>query len=166
MPTPIECPVVSAPGIFRVPPPVNEPVRDYAPGSPERASLQLRLEQMKNERIEIPLVIGGKDVETGNVKQAVMPHDKDHVLADVHQGGAKEVEAAIKASAEAWEDWHRVPWEERAADLPPRGRAARRPVARHAERRDDARPVEDGAPGRDRRRLRADRLLALQPVRS
>jgi 1-pyrroline-5-carboxylate dehydrogenase len=106
---------MSAPGIFRVPTPVNEPVRDYAPGSPERASLQLRLEQMKNERIEIPLVIGGKDVKTGNVKQAVMPHDKDHVLADVHQGGAKEVEAAVSASAEAWEDWHRVPWEERAA---------------------------------------------------
>jgi 1-pyrroline-5-carboxylate dehydrogenase len=106
---------MSAPGIFRVPTPANEPVREYAPGSPERASLQLRLEQMKSERIEIPLVIGGQDVLTGNVKQAVMPHDKDHVLADVHQGSAKEVEAAIEASAEAWEDWHRVPWEERAA---------------------------------------------------
>jgi 1-pyrroline-5-carboxylate dehydrogenase len=106
---------MSAPGIFRIPTPVNEPVRDYAPGSPERASLQLRLEQMRNERIEIPLVIGGKDVTTGNVKQAVMPHDKEHVLADVHQGGPEEVQAAIEASAEAWEDWHRVPWEERAA---------------------------------------------------
>ena len=106
---------MSAPGIFRVPTPVNEPVRDYAPGSPERASLQLRLEQMKNERIEIPLVIGGQDLKTETVKEAVMPHDKDHVLADVHQAGAKEVEAAITASAEAWEDWHRVPWEERAA---------------------------------------------------
>jgi 1-pyrroline-5-carboxylate dehydrogenase len=105
---------VSAPGIFRIPTPVNEPVRDYAPGSPERASLQLRLEQMKGERIEIPLVIGGKDVTTGNLKQAVMPHDKEHVLADVHQAGPKEVEDAIKASAEAWEDWHRMPWEERA----------------------------------------------------
>jgi len=105
---------VSAPGIFRIPTPVNEPVRDYAPGSPERASLQLRLEQMKSERIEIPLVIGGKDVTTGNLKQAVMPHDKEHVLADVHQAGPKEVEDAIKASAEAWEDWHRMPWEERA----------------------------------------------------
>jgi 1-pyrroline-5-carboxylate dehydrogenase len=105
---------VSAPGIFRIPTPVNEPVRDYAPGSPERASLQLRLEQMKSERIEIPLVIGGKDVTTGNLKQAVMPHDKEHVLADVHQAGPKEVEDAIKASAEAWDDWHRMPWEERA----------------------------------------------------
>ena len=108
-------PRMSAPGIFRIPTPVNEPVRDYAPGSPERASLQLRLEQMRNERIEIPLVIGGKDVTTGTLKQAVMPHDKEHVLADVHLGGPEEVEAAIEASAEAWEDWHRVPWEERAA---------------------------------------------------
>jgi 1-pyrroline-5-carboxylate dehydrogenase len=108
-------PGVSAPGIFRVPPPVNEPVRDHAPGSPERASLQLRLEQMRNERLEIPLVIGGEEVRTEKTREAVMPHAKDHVLADVHQGGAKEVEAAIAASAEAWEDWHRVPWEERAA---------------------------------------------------
>jgi 1-pyrroline-5-carboxylate dehydrogenase len=108
-------PVMTAPGIFRVPQPVNEPVRDYAPGSAERASLQLRLEQMRNERIEIPLVIGGKDVETGNLKQAVMPHDKEHVLADVHQAGPKEIEAAIQASADAWEDWHRMPWEDRAA---------------------------------------------------
>jgi 1-pyrroline-5-carboxylate dehydrogenase len=108
-------PAVSAPGIFRVPAPVNEPVRDYAPGSPERASLRRRLEEMRNERIEIPLIIGGEEVRTGNVREAVMPHDKDHVLADVHQGGAKEVERAVQASAEAWEDWHRVPWEQRAA---------------------------------------------------
>jgi 1-pyrroline-5-carboxylate dehydrogenase len=108
-------PRVSAPGIFRVPPPQNEPVRDYAPGSPERASLQRRLEQMKAERPEVPCIIGGEDVTTGNLKPAVMPHDKDHVLGDVHQGGAGEVERAIAAAAEAWEDWHRVSWEERAA---------------------------------------------------
>jgi 1-pyrroline-5-carboxylate dehydrogenase len=106
---------MSAPGIFRPPPPQNEPVRSYEPGSPERASLQVRLEQMKAERLEIPCVIGGKDVTTGNLKQAVMPHDKDHVLAEVHQGGAKEVETAVDAAGEAWHDWHRLPWEERAA---------------------------------------------------
>jgi 1-pyrroline-5-carboxylate dehydrogenase len=106
---------MSAPGIFRPPPPHNEPVRDYAPGSPERASLQLRLEQMKRESPEIPLVIGGKEVKTGETKQAVMPHDKDHVLAEVHQGGAAEVEQAIEAAGDAWQDWHRLPWEERAA---------------------------------------------------
>jgi 1-pyrroline-5-carboxylate dehydrogenase len=104
---------MSAPGIFRPPPPRNEPVREYAPGSPERASLQVRLEQMKHERPEIPMVIGGMDVTTGTLREAVMPHDKDHVLADVHQGGAKEVGQAIEAAGEAWEDWHRLPWEDR-----------------------------------------------------
>jgi 1-pyrroline-5-carboxylate dehydrogenase len=106
---------MSAPGIFRPPPPRNEPVREYAPGSPERASLQIRLEQMKHDRPEIPMVIGGQDVTTGTLRQAVMPHNKDHVLADVHQGGAKEVEQAIGAAGEAWEDWHRLPWEDRAS---------------------------------------------------
>ena len=106
---------MSAPAIFRPPPPVNEPVRSYAPGTPERESLQKRLNEMRSERVEIPCVIGGKDVKTGTLREAVMPHDKDHVLAEVHQGGAAEVEQAIKASAEAWNDWHRLPWEERAA---------------------------------------------------
>ena len=101
--------------VFRPPAPINEPVRDYAPGSPERASLRVRLEQMNAERIEIPLVIGGKDVKTGKTREAVMPHDKQHVLADVHQGGAEEVQKAIKAATKAWQDWHRWPWEERAA---------------------------------------------------
>jgi 1-pyrroline-5-carboxylate dehydrogenase len=106
---------VSAPGIFRPPKPTNEPVRDYAPGSPERAELKQRLAEMERERLEIPLVIGGEDVTTGDLAESVMPHRKDHVLADVHQGGPAEVDRAIKAAAEAWEDWSRLPWEERAA---------------------------------------------------
>jgi 1-pyrroline-5-carboxylate dehydrogenase len=106
---------VSAPGIFHPPKPVNEPAKDYAPGSPEREELRRRLDQMQNERIEVPLVIGGEDVTTGKTAEVVMPHRKSHVLADVHQGGAPEVERAIKAAGEAWEDWSRMPWEERAA---------------------------------------------------
>jgi 1-pyrroline-5-carboxylate dehydrogenase len=108
---------MSTHAIFRPPPAHNEPIHDYAPGSPERASLQLRLEQMRNERVEIPLVIGGKDVTTGDLRAAVMPHDKEHVLADVHQGGAEHVQQAIDAAARAWEDWSRWPWEERAGVL-------------------------------------------------
>jgi 1-pyrroline-5-carboxylate dehydrogenase len=106
---------MSSHALFRPPPARNEPVREYAPGSPERASLQVRLEQMRNERVEIPLVIGGKDVKTGTTKPAVMPHDKAHVLADVHQAEPAHVQQAIDAAAAAWRDWSRRPWEERAA---------------------------------------------------
>jgi 1-pyrroline-5-carboxylate dehydrogenase len=101
--------------IFRPPHPINEPINDYRPGSPERASLQRRVEQMRNERIDVPLVIGGKDLRTGTSRPAVMPHEKEHVLADVQQGTAEHVEQAIAAAAKAWEDWSRWPWEERAA---------------------------------------------------
>jgi 1-pyrroline-5-carboxylate dehydrogenase len=106
---------VSSHAIFRAPPAHNEPIHGFEPGSPERARLQLRLEQMRNERPELPLVIGGKDVTSGELRQAVMPHDKGHVLADVHQGTAEHVQQAIDAAAKAAGDWSRWPWEERAA---------------------------------------------------
>jgi 1-pyrroline-5-carboxylate dehydrogenase len=102
-------------GIFRPPPAVNEPVRSYAPGSPEREELRVRLAEMEAEQLEIPLVIGGKDVRTGNTFDAVMPHKKSHVLATVQKGATPEVERAIAAAGKAWEDWSRWPWEERAA---------------------------------------------------
>src|SRR5919199_1281178 len=108
---------VSAPGIFTLPEPKNEPVRDYGPGSPEREELQRRLRELQSERIEIPLVIGGEEIRTGDTFQAVMPHDKDHVLAEVHKGGPEHVEQAIDAAREAWHDWSRTPWEDRAAVL-------------------------------------------------
>src|SRR5881392_2671531 len=101
--------------LFRPPPARNEPVREYAPGSSERAALQLRLEQMRSERVEIPAVIGGEDVSTGETKPAVMPHDKEHVLADVHQASGEHAQQAIDVAAAAWEDWSRWPWEDRAA---------------------------------------------------
>jgi 1-pyrroline-5-carboxylate dehydrogenase len=106
---------MSRPGIFRPPPARNEPVLEYTPGSPEREQLRVRLEQMKAEPLEIPVVVGGAEIRTGDTFDAVMPHDKDHVLATVHKAGPAEVEQAIAASAEAWEDWSRLPWEERAA---------------------------------------------------
>ena len=68
---------------------------------------------MQDERIEIPCVIGGEDVRTGKTFEAVLPHRKAHVLAEVHQGGAGEVEKAIEAAAAAWPEWSRTPWEER-----------------------------------------------------
>jgi len=106
---------MSRPAIFRPPPPRNEPVLGYEAGSFERTELQARLAAMAKEPIEIPVVIAGEEVRTGDTFDAVMPHDKEHVLAHVHKAGAAEVDRAIAASAEAWEDWHRLPWEERAA---------------------------------------------------
>jgi 1-pyrroline-5-carboxylate dehydrogenase len=106
---------VSTHGIFRVPEPHNEPVLGYEPGSPERDELRRRLDELSSERLSIPLVIGGEDVETGDTFEAVMPHKRSHVLADVQKGGAAEVDRAIAAAADAWEDWSRRPWEDRAA---------------------------------------------------
>ena len=96
------------------PVPYNEPVRGYAPGSPERAALRSRLDEMAGERLEIPCIIGGREVRTGTTVKAVMPHDHGHVLADVHVAGPVEVTQAIEAAAEAWHDWNRLDWEERA----------------------------------------------------
>jgi 1-pyrroline-5-carboxylate dehydrogenase len=106
---------MSTHAIFRAPEPYNEPVRDYAPGSPEREALRLRLQEMETQQLDIPLVIGGEEVRTGSTFEAVQPHKRSHVLATVHKGGAAEVERAVAAAAEAWNDWSRTPWEDRAA---------------------------------------------------
>jgi 1-pyrroline-5-carboxylate dehydrogenase len=102
-------------GNRRVPPPANEPVRAYAPGSPERAEIKARLKSMAGERIEIPLIIGGKEVRTGDTGRAVMPHDHRHVLADWHKASPEHVEAAIAAAREAHRDWSSWAWQDRAA---------------------------------------------------
>ena len=106
---------MSAPGIFRPPPAVNEPVRGFAPGSPERAELKQRLAEMAGERIDIPLVIGGERVETATTFEAVMPHDHDHVLAEVAKGDASHIERAIAAAGDAHASWSATPWHERVA---------------------------------------------------
>ncbi len=106
---------MSAHGIFQPPVAVNEPIRSYAPRTAERESLRHRLDTMRGERPELACVIGGREVRTGTLRQAVMPHDHGHVLADVHQGGPTQADAAIAAAREAWRDWSRTPWEERVA---------------------------------------------------
>jgi 1-pyrroline-5-carboxylate dehydrogenase len=106
---------MSAPGIFTPPTPVNEPVKSYAPGSPERAELKAKLREMEDERLRIPMVIGGKDVYTDETFEAVMPHRKSHVLADVPKGGQEHVQQAIEAARDAHDEWSRMPWHERAA---------------------------------------------------
>ncbi len=101
--------------VLYVPKPQNEPVLAYGPGSPEKKALKAELKRMLSEKIEIPLVIGGKEVRTGNTAEAVCPHDHRHVLAVYHQAGPQEVEQAIAASQEAWREWSEMPWEHRAA---------------------------------------------------
>jgi len=104
-------------GNFQVPIPDNEPVRDYAPGTPERESLKATLARMAGTEIEIPLIIGGEEIRTGKTRKAVMPHDHGHVLATWHAGGKAEAERAIAAALEAWKEWSAWPWEERAGVL-------------------------------------------------
>ena len=102
-------------GVRHVPPPVNEPVKSYAPGSPERKALKERLASMSAERIDIPLVIGGKEIRTGDVAHAVMPHAHQHVLADWHRATREHVSQAIDAAAKAHREWAAWSWEDRAA---------------------------------------------------
>ena len=101
--------------IAQTPPPQNEPVRSYAPSSPERASLKQRLAEMKREEIEIPALIGGEEVRTGQTTELRPPHEHSRVLAHVHHAGAEETERAIEAALDARRDWMRLPWTERAA---------------------------------------------------
>src|SRR6185312_8618391 len=102
-------------GNRRVPTPVNEPVKTYAPGTPERTELKARLASMAAERIEIPVVIGGKEFRSGKLAQAVMPHNHSHVLAVRHMATPEMVQQAVAASAEARKDWSRWSWGDRAA---------------------------------------------------
>jgi 1-pyrroline-5-carboxylate dehydrogenase len=102
-------------GVRRVPPPQNEPNLTYAPGSPERAELKTRLAAMAAERIDIPVIVGGREIRTGRKAHAVMPHKHAHVLADWHKATAESVHDAVKAAAAARREWANWPWEDRAA---------------------------------------------------
>jgi len=102
-------------GSFNVPFPTNEPVLGYAPGSPERAELQMVLDKMARRTIDIPARIGGRRVRTGRTAKAVMPHDHAHVLGHWHKCGKKEVHRAIKAALDAHASWSAMPWQHRAA---------------------------------------------------
>ena len=95
--------------------PKNEPVYSYAPGSIERELLQKELHRQYNQTIEIPLIIGGKEVKTGNLGKVVMPTDHQHVLATYHKVGKAEVEMAIKAAMEAKKEWENIHWIERSS---------------------------------------------------
>src|SRR5690348_10397304 len=113
--SPADAPLAGFSGTRRVPPAVNEPVRGYAPGSAERAELKARLASMAKERVEIPIIIGGEEIRTGEMAQSVMPHDHQHVLADWHKATPALVQQAIEASKRAGAEWANWSWEDRAA---------------------------------------------------
>ncbi len=100
---------------FVTPSPVNEPVREYAPRSAERAALERALATIAGDAPEIAPVIGGRRVTTGQTRAVVMPHDHRKTLALAHLGGETEAAAAIAAAAAAWPEWSAMAWEERAA---------------------------------------------------
>lgn len=98
-----------------LPVPNNEPIKTYAPGTPERAALKAKLKEMLNRQVEIPLIIGGKEVKTGDTQNIVLPHDHNRVIGKFHKASPKEVALAINAAREAYAVWSAMDWEARAA---------------------------------------------------
>jgi len=104
-------------GDLRPPHPINEPVLPYVAGSPERTELKETLEMMASEVIDIPVIVGGEDILTGDTADVVMPHDHGHVLARYHKAKPEHIQAAIETGHEAWHEWSNWPWQDRAAVL-------------------------------------------------
>jgi len=102
-------------GTFLIPKPQNEPVLSYAPGTPEREALKAELRRQSENKIAIPLIIGGQEIYTERRINVVMPHKHSHVLAESCQAGEKELKQAIEASLAAKESWEMMPWEHRSA---------------------------------------------------
>jgi len=101
--------------ILNFPVPANEPVKAYLEGSPERIALDAELERQWNTVVDIPIIIGGKEIRTGNTGKVVCPHDHKHVLATFHKVTEKEVQMAVDAAMEAHKVWSETPWTTRAA---------------------------------------------------
>lgn len=100
---------------FKVRKPQNEPILSYVVDSNERIKLKEKLLELKEKEIEIPLIIGGKEILTGNTKSCIIPHDKNHVIATYHMAGEKEVKMAIEAAVGAKKEWEKISWQHRAA---------------------------------------------------
>lgn len=101
-------------GIFTPPIAKNEPVRNYAPGSPEAVSLKKQIDAFRSQTLDIPMFIGGKEVRTGKTCSISPPHDHQHILGHFHEGDATHVKQAIDAALAAKAEWEAMPWEQRA----------------------------------------------------
>lgn len=102
-------------GIYTVPTPTNEPVKSYAPGSPEKLELKKTLKEFKSQEMDVPMYIGGEEVRTGNKIPMTPPHDHKHVLGHFHEGDSSHVEQAVNAALGAKEAWANMSWEHRAS---------------------------------------------------
>lgn len=102
-------------GIYKTRKPENEKILDYKPNSVERQELQKELVRLKSQEIQIPLIIGGKEIITDNTEKCVMPHNHKHVLANYSIAGEKELQLAIEESLKAKKQWENMPWEHRAS---------------------------------------------------
>ena len=99
---------------FKVPVPVNEPIKDYAPNSIEKKSLVAKINELSSMTVEIPIIIDGKEIKTGDTGKCVKPYDHAHVLGTYHKAGKNEVKMAIESSLDAWNDWSQTSFEHRA----------------------------------------------------
>ena len=102
-------------GIFRVREIENEPILSYKAGSKEKLEVKKTLSQMKEEVLEIPLIIGGQEIKTNNIREIRIPHNHQHVLAKYHLAGEKELKMAVEAAKEAKSSWENLDMEHRMA---------------------------------------------------
>ena len=102
-------------GFFHVPTAINETVKSYAPGSPERAAIAKQYAEYFKGAVDVPMYIGNEEVRTGNTRNMTPPHDHQHVVGQYHLGEQSHVESAIKTALEARKNWSQMPWEQRAA---------------------------------------------------
>lgn len=102
-------------GIYQLPEVKNEPVKSYAPGSPERKALKQKLEELNKGGLDLPMMIGGKEVRTGNLQNIRPPHNHRHLLGHYHQGDKNHLQMAIDAALKAKPAWEAMSWESRAA---------------------------------------------------
>ena len=91
---------------YKVPVPANEPIKDYKPNSDEKRSLVEKINELSSSTIEIPIIIDGKEIKTGDTGNCVKPYDHSHVLGTYHKASESEVKMAIESSLDAWSDWN------------------------------------------------------------
>jgi 1-pyrroline-5-carboxylate dehydrogenase len=101
--------------LYKIEKPSNEPIYPYSPGSIEKREIKEKLKELTGKQIEIPLIIGGKEVKTGDLGKCIIPHENSKILGQYHKAGKKEVEMAVEAALKASKAWRETPWEHRAS---------------------------------------------------